>query len=519
MLLVACGPVKGRIDDHNSVLTASQSIDFMSMNPMFDAGALQDELTHLAFSTLLETDARGNLVPSVARVVPSLANHGISRNGLDITYRLRKDVRWADGAPLTADDVVFTHRVQMDPRNNVPDHYGDQEVADIDAPDRYTVHVHLQRPFAPFLAEFTRAILPRHILMKYRDLNAVPFNDVPVGSGPYRFVSWQHGAAVTFETNPLYWGRKPRIRRLRLLIIPTPQTAVQQLRTGEVDLAPALESNSITQLGVQPQLRVVLWPTRQFRTLVFNMGSPALQDIGVRRALAEGLNLASLLDKITHNVEDARNGGVGLFDWANDPSITAPAYNLVDANALLDQAGWKRRANGGRWRNGKRLSLTLVTGNDTAVQTGMAVQLEAAAQTLGVDLQIHTYDESRLFLETKDGIFYGRHFDLAFTAFSTATDPDVEWLLGCPGGHPEPYNTAGYCDRKMDADLTRADSTFDPDERKAAFALVQRRLAHDLPLVLLSTVRNVAVVNRRLTGFAPSADGGAYWNITSWNLR
>ena len=139
-----------------------------------------------------------------------------ARDGRTVTYHLRRGLRWHDGAPFDARDVVFSFRAAMSPNNAVPDRTGFDHVADVRALDPYTVRVRLTRAFSPFVAScFTMGandpypVLPAHLLAGKHDLNRDPYNGAPVGLGPYRFVSWQRGTRIAVEADPHYWRGAP----------------------------------------------------------------------------------------------------------------------------------------------------------------------------------------------------------------------------------------------------------------------------------------------------------------------
>ena len=192
-----------------------------SLNPLLSAMSDVDSLSHLYMSYLLESDDRGQLIPEIAEQVPTQANGGISADGKTIVYHLRHGVVWQDGVPLTARDVVFSYRAVVNPANNVPLRVGYTVIESVGALRDDTVVVHLRRPFSPLLAYFfgpqgVAALMPEHLLSRYRDLNRASYNQAPIGSGPFRVVQWRHGDAVTFAANPLYLARQTTHRPARV---------------------------------------------------------------------------------------------------------------------------------------------------------------------------------------------------------------------------------------------------------------------------------------------------------------
>jgi peptide/nickel transport system substrate-binding protein len=191
LCLVACARAGGRYTAGSQLVFTGLAGEPDSLNPMLSNEADELNFAHLYMSYLVENDDRGTTVPEIASEVPTVENGGISHDERSITYHLRPKVRWQDGAPLTARDLLFSYRAIVDPRNNVPTRVGYEEVQSIRAPDALTIVVRLRRRFSPFIQWFfgpqgNGAILPEHLLEGVRDLNHAAYNQLPVASGPFR---------------------------------------------------------------------------------------------------------------------------------------------------------------------------------------------------------------------------------------------------------------------------------------------------------------------------------------------
>jgi peptide/nickel transport system substrate-binding protein len=168
-----------------------------SLNPLLATDAYEQQLSYLAYDSLVVPDAEDHVRPGLATVVPSVANGGISRDGKTVTFKLRKGVRWQDGQPCTSADVAFTFAKITDPKVDVPLRTGYDRIADVATPDSCTVVATLREMFAPFVsyAGYQYPIVPKHLLDKSADFNRDPIGTHPVGTGPYRFKRWEHAAA------------------------------------------------------------------------------------------------------------------------------------------------------------------------------------------------------------------------------------------------------------------------------------------------------------------------------------
>ena len=223
-IAVGCTNRSSRSD----LLIVAQWSEPVSLNPLYLQGSDAADISALGYSFLTSYDARDAIIPDAAAIVPTSENGGISRDGKRIIYHLRRDIRWQDGQPLTARDVVFTYRAIMNPSNAIQSRNGYDHIAGIWARCLYTVVVELKRPQAGFVTGFfggdsSYPILPAHLLGVWPNLNHVSFNQLPIGSGPYRFTKWIRGERLDLTANDRYYGTKPAIRYIRMRFIPTTQ--------------------------------------------------------------------------------------------------------------------------------------------------------------------------------------------------------------------------------------------------------------------------------------------------------
>ena len=170
-----------------------------TLNPLIGTYQVDVDLSMFWGGYLFNYSDQNQLVPELATEVPTLADGGIAKDGRTITYHLRKGVLWQDGVPFSADDVVFSWHAVMNPNNNVQTRVGYDDIASIDEPDSSTVVVHLKQPFAPFVNSFFTMgstpypVYPKHLLAQYHDLNQIPYNSKPVGTGPFIVQEWHRG--------------------------------------------------------------------------------------------------------------------------------------------------------------------------------------------------------------------------------------------------------------------------------------------------------------------------------------
>jgi peptide/nickel transport system substrate-binding protein len=217
---------------------------------------------------------------------------------LTIDYHIRHGLRWQDGLPLAARDVVFTYREAVNPQNNVDTRYPYDKIRYVRAIDAYHIRVVLKAPWSPMVAAFLAndgnySILPEHLLRGHASLNSVAFNALPVGSGPYKVEVWKRGDHITLVANSRYWRGKPRIQQIILRFTPDLATAVTQLQTHEAqaDFQALYASTTLEKLRY-PTTRTFTGVSMQ---LIFNSAASPTSELQVRRAVVMALDVRNIM--------------------------------------------------------------------------------------------------------------------------------------------------------------------------------------------------------------------------------
>jgi peptide/nickel transport system substrate-binding protein len=512
-----------------STLVIAQQREPRSLNPALENGQSQTEWGELLFSFLVKYDDHAQLVPDVATEVPSLANGGISANGLTVTYHLRKNVRFADGTPLTARDCVWSINAINNPANLVQSRYGYDKIALATAPNDTTLVLHLKEPFSPLLtlvmAPQGFPILPQHLLAKYPDFNRIDFNTKPVGSGPYVVDRWLRADRVVMHANPYYFRGKPRIEHLTVRFVPDPQTALNLLQTHEVQGYVFEQDYANYPLLIRLQgYRVLNTPVSAVGAIIFNTRSPQTRDPRVRHALAEAIDIKSLIAKASRGALNSSQAGRGLFIWAYDPKAYPDIpYDPADANRLLDATGWHLPTNslgkgGARYMGGLPLELTMVIQAATPGDALIGNAVTQYERAVGARVELKQYNITQFVAPVNQGgPVYGGKFQLALYPFVNGDDPDTTDQFACANVPPNGYNKSRICDPRIDALLLAGRSTFDLAKRKAIYAKLQRLLYQELPIILLYQRREVDTFTTRLRGETGSTDE-VFWNVGAWRL-
>lgn len=460
---------------------------------------------------LVKTDRQGNAtVPELATEIPSLRNGGISRDGKTLTYHLRHGVVWSDGAPFTADDVVWTTRQVINPRNNTLSTDGWDLITKIDEPDKFTVVYHLKTPYSSFAVTFfstggaNPAILPQHLLSRYSSLNNVPYNALPIGIGPFKYKSWKRGDAVTLVANHRYFRGRPRLDRIVYRTVQDRTTVLGLLRTHDIDLYAPISAHFFPMVKALPGIKTLKLPGYAFDHLDFNLMNPTLQDPAVRTALRAALDRKTIVDKVQNGLSLLSESPISPASpyYLKMPLVP---YSIAKANAELDAAGWRRGADGIRAKNGQRLALVFATSSGSPDADNEIELIRASWAQLGVAFTEKHYLAQQMFAPANSGgVIYGGRFDVVLFGWASNALGDVGDLYACNRFPPQGQNDMRWCDRAASVAIERAKVTYDPAQRRRDLDVVQRRIASQVPTVVIDVRRELFGFNDDLRGFTPN---------------
>lgn len=479
-------------------------------------------LSSMIYSYLVVADDHGRLIGDLATQVPTLANGGISRDGKTYVYHLRHNVLWHDGARLTSADVKFSWQAVVNPSNNTLHREGYTEIASIGTPDDYTVVVHLKRRYPPFVSKFFtplqeggKPILPAHILAKYQNINRVPFNSAPIGSGPFKFVKWERGREIVLERFKRYFKGEPKLERIEFNIIPEDQTVLNEVRLHHIDLVASPPSTLYAQYRKLPEVTTQLYPWNSQALLIMNESHPGLDDVRVRRALAASIDYNALIQKLTHGSAEPAHDIIPptAIGYVKNPAY---AYDPAGANASLDAAGYKLGADGVRTNGKARLEYTLdiISGSDSLRM--VAVQLQQYFHAIGVRLNIKAFAYNEIF--TPEGPIYGNRYDFATYGVTMSWDPDMTYYIGCDAFYPKGENVYRYCNRDVDALENAGLNTDDPKERAAIYSRAERIIWRTIPYIPLYERERIAVHSPDLRNFKVNPSSTPWYNMWQWDI-
>ena len=518
--LAACGGDAGERGEQDAGGTPVQGgtaaiavlSDFQAFNPVTNTHLTTDDVVkHMLFTPLIQYDERLQPVPWLAERW-ELADTAV-------TFFLRRDVRWHDGQPVTAEDVKFTFDMAKDPATAslLGSAYMNM-VREATVVDPHTVRFSFVAPHAQALDGFWWPPLPRHLLqgVPAEELSRHAFNRQPVGSGPFRFVQWQPNQSVTFQANPDFpegLGGRPNLERVVFRVVPEATTMVTELINGTADMIGyTLLPDQAAQIRNQSGVELRHYPSREFTFFAWNNTRPLFQDARVRRAMTMGVNRQQIIDGLLQGFAVPATGMIPSWSPMHTELQPHP-YDPAAARRLLEEAGW-RDANGDgiAEKDGRPLRFVLTINSANRLHADIAQVMQQQLRQVGADVQIRPQEFQSMLQQYK-----AREYDAVLANWSLDTfKVDPTPLFSCAEAQvPNSANRTGYCNPQADALMTRGLRATDPAQAKQIWAQYSQILHQDQPITFLYWIEDMAGVGPRLRNVETDARSKIV-NVREW---
>jgi peptide/nickel transport system substrate-binding protein len=483
LLLALCGCSRKPAPDTLVVIIESSP---NNLDPRVGIDAQSERIGELLFDALVHRDDHFNLHPW-------LAERWEIPDPLTYVFHLRHDVTFHDGRPLTSRDVKWTLDSIAGGTIRSTKTATFKYVDHIDAPDDYTVIIHLKEPYAALLWNLSNGAIG--IVPEGAGDN---FGTNPIGTGPFKFVRAEQDKDVVIERNDRYWGEKAKIKYARFIVVPDTTTRALELRNGSADVAPAgsLNPDMYVAMRSDPQIKQLQGPGTVLAYLAMNLRDPILKDVRVRQALAYAIDREPLIHYLWRDLARPANSVLPPQHWAYNGDVPTYAHDPAKARVLLDAAGYPEK-------NGVRFHLTMKTSTEESTRL-LAAVLQQQLREVGIVLDIRSYEFATFFADVQKGAF--QLYSLRWIGGNQ--DPDIfEYVFESSSIPPQRANRGYYSNPRIDELLAQARREVDQEKRKQIYFEVQRILAHDLPYIDLWYLDNVIAYRPRVKGLTLNPSG------------
>ncbi|MFA5516062.1 MAG: peptide-binding protein [Desulfuromonadales bacterium] len=493
---------------HGDTIIMGSIGDATTLLPVLASDSASSDINGLVYNGLVRYDKNLQIEPELAQ------SWEISPDNLTITFHLRRGVKWHDGAPFTAEDVLFTYQTYIDPK--VPTAYAENfmQVEKAEVLDPHTFRVTYKQPLAQALISWGTAMLPKHLLAG-QDITKSPLARRPIGTGPYKFGEWRPGEKIVLEANAHYFEGEPYIQRVLYRIIPDPSTMFLELQSGGLDymgLTPLQYAKQTDTMAFKRRFEKYRYPASAYTYLGYNLRRQQFQDQRVRQAIAYAIDKQELIDGIQLGLGQIATGPYKPGTWVYNPDVPQYSYNPHKARELLAEAGWTDSDGDGLLdKNGQPFAFTILTnqGNDQRIKTGEILQRRL--REIGVDVKLRVVEWASFL---KEFVNPG-NFDAIILGWTIPPDPDsYEVWHSSKTGEGE-LNFIGFKNAEVDALLEKGRHTLDQEKRKEIYDRFQEILAEEQPYTFLYVPDALPVVASRFRGIEP-APAGIMHNFIEW---
>lgn len=487
----------------NRPLVLGYAVELQGLNPLTSTDQNANELIYyLLYTPLVTYDDKFQPSPALAE--------SWTLTDSSVTFRLRDDLAWHDGTPVTARDVVFTFERAKDPGAASPlaaAYLGNVRAAR--QLGEYEVRFEFEAPHSEPLEDFFWPPAPAHLLADVPATNMAqaPFNRAPVGNGPYRFVRWDVNQQLVFTANEKYpagLGGPPAIREVVYRIIPDETTRLAELASGGIDVDGPLSPSQTGRVESSRDLELITFPWRQFAYVGWNTRRPQFADAAVRRALTMAIDREAIVTTVLQGHGSTATGPIPPWHRL-DPDLEQLPYDPAAAAAALEAAGWRDGdGDGVRERRGVRFSFELLANQRNPIYSDIAQIIQSDLAAVGVEARPRLLEWQSVLASHR-----GREFDAVLT----------NWVLDNFRVDPRPLfhgsqvavqgsaNRSSYANPKADSLLDLGARTTDEARAAEVWAEFGRVLQADQPVTFLFWQDELAGVSRRLANVKMDARG------------
>ncbi|MBW2631048.1 MAG: peptide-binding protein [Deltaproteobacteria bacterium] len=482
--------------------------DASNLIPILSSDSASHSIAGMIFNGLVKYDKDMKVVGDLAE------SWDISDDGLEITFHLRKGVRWHDGHPFTSADVLFTYELTIDPKT--PTAYAGDflRVKKAQVIDPYTFRVTYGEPFAPALMSWSASVLPRHLL-EGKDITKTPLARHPVGTGPYMLKEWKTGQKIVLISNPDYFEGRPYIDGYIMRIIPDMATMFLELRAKGIDrmgLTPLQYTRQTENNLFRGNFNKYRYLSFSYTYLGYNLENPLFRDRRVRQAISYAIDKREIVEGVLLGLGQETTGPFKPETWPYNSDVKRYPYDPGKARKLLAEAGWKdSNGDGVLDRGGGPFVFEIITNQGNEVRAKCAEIIQRRLADIGIRVKIRVIEWAAFINE----FINKKRFDATILGWTITLDPDLYDVWHSSKTDPGELNFISFKNKEVDELLENGRSTFSRMERKRCYDRIQEILAEEQPYTFLYVPDALPIISSRFHGIKPAPIGIGY-NFIKW---
>ncbi|MDD5089422.1 MAG: peptide-binding protein [Candidatus Wallbacteria bacterium] len=480
----------------------------VTLNPLLYTDNASGQIINLIFNGLLKYSPGGDLEKDLAE------SYMVNAGGMGALFQIKSGITWQDGAPLTADDIVFTYQEIMKGYYPHSSYYSLMERAEKTGPLK--VVFRFKEKYAPMLHLFVLKILPQHLLAGQALLTS-PFNYEPVGTGPFQLVSWEQGEMLHLTANSGYHSGRPYVDRFIYRIIPDSSILFFELMRGQIHFMPLRADQFFTSWGIEKMPASITkhsFDSHDFNLLGFNLTRPLFQNLKIRQALNYAIDRDKIIEGTLLGMGEKAVGPYHRNHWAFNRDLKPYPYSPEMAEKLLASEGYKRNQSGILEKDGLPFEFTIATNRGDHERELICLIIRDDLKKLGIRVNIKTFDWTDIIRN----LIRTKNFDVLLIGFGPDPDPDSIYPLWHSSQCTEGFNFFSYSNPQVDELLDKGRKTMNQDERKLIYREFQKILYDDLPGLFLYHPKLLYGVNSSVRNLRPGPYDFSY-EIDKWYFK
>jgi peptide/nickel transport system substrate-binding protein len=490
-------------------LVTQLSAEPSTLNPITSTDAYSGTIDGYIYESLLKRDEK------YLENVPVLAEKWeISQNHLMYTFHLKKDIKWSDGYPFTAKDILYSFDRIRDPKvdaAHLRSYY--QDIEKVEALDDYTVRFHYRIPYFRAL-EFCGGIpiVPFHLFKEGEDFNQHPIGRNPVGTGPYKMLHWETGKEIVLVRNEDYWGEKPALDRIVFKIITDSTVALQVLKQGgldEMSLRPIQWEKQTENKRFEENFQKLSYYLPSYSYIGWNSRRPIFSDKRVRQAMSMLVDRELILKKILFGLGTTIDCPFYINSPEYDKEIKPFPYDPKAALALLKSAGWDfRPGDAVLQKEGKPFEFEFLLSAGSKFGEQIATMLQENLKEIGITMSIRKLEWAVFIQKIEE-----HNFDACTMGWSLGWETDPYQIWHSSQAVEKGSNFVGFKDEEADKLMDEARKEFDPEKRRKMYYRLQEIIHDEQPYTFLFTSKALVAVSRRFQNVEvyPMGLAPLYW--------
>ncbi|WP_034849065.1 peptide-binding protein [Clostridium hydrogeniformans] len=503
-------------------------------NPLISNTTYDGAVNSLVYSGLLSYDKEYKFKNELAE------EYKVSDDELTYTFKLKKDLKWQDGKPLTTKDVEYTFKTLADkkydgPNKNIVEgikgvkEYTEgkaDKIEGIKVIDDRTIEFSFNEVYSVALGNIgTLGIIPEHVWGSVSPEKWKESSDLltkPVGSGPYKLVKFENGQSVEFEKNNDFYGDKAKTNKF-IFKVTNPDTVQGEIANGTIDVADVSDLKAKDRDGLKNQgFNLVSYPKNSILYMGMNLREDKFKDVKVRQAIMYGINRQEALDKLAEGNGTIVNVPMLPSSWAypKNANLEEYKYNVEKSKELLKEAGWEDRDNDGIVENNKneKFEVKLHTPSNQKPQEQRALLIQSNLKEIGIKVDILTME----FTALMDEVVGNHKFDMYMMNNMLPIEPDPKpyWHSTAASDKPKTFawNISSYKNPEADKLMDEALKVVDMEKRKEIYKGYGEIMNRDVPWVYLFSPNIVKATNSKLKNFTPNTNLD-FLNVENWYIE